>query len=93
MPEEARGEPQRNASPQPQHLAVEANSISIFSNSSSGWLRTRVTGVIIEEPVLAGIGSVDVTLERKGHRIACEISVSSTSDYEFRNIQVFGRRF
>lgn len=43
--------------------------------------------VIVEEPVLSGIGSIDVSLARNGRRIACEISVSSTSEYEFKNIQ------
>jgi hypothetical protein len=43
--------------------------------------------VTIEQPVLSGAGSVDVSLERAGHRIACEISVSSTSDYECNNIR------
>jgi hypothetical protein len=43
--------------------------------------------VSIEESVLAGIGSVDVSLERNGRRIACEISVSSTPEQEFKNIQ------
>ena len=43
--------------------------------------------VIIEDPVLAGLGSVDVSLERNGRRIACEISVKSKSEYEIRNIQ------
>jgi hypothetical protein len=42
--------------------------------------------VVIEDPVLAGIGSVDVSLARNGNRIACEISVSSTSHYELKNI-------
>jgi hypothetical protein len=43
--------------------------------------------VTIEQPVLSGAGSVDVSLERAGYRIACEISVSSTCNYEFKNIQ------
>jgi DNA helicase HerA-like ATPase len=43
--------------------------------------------VTIEQSVLSGAGSVDVALERAGSRIACEISVSSTCDYEFKNIQ------
>lgn len=39
----------------------------------------------VEEAVLGGAGSVDVALEREGRRIACEISVTSTPDYEVRN--------
>ena len=39
---------------------------------------------VIEQP--AGIGSVDVGLERNGEKIACEISVTSTGAQELRNI-------
>ena len=41
----------------------------------------------IEKPVLGGKGSVDVALERNGINIACEISVSTTSEQELGNIQ------
>jgi len=43
--------------------------------------------VTIEQPVLGGLGSIDVALERSGVKIACEISVSSTDVYEVGNIQ------
>jgi hypothetical protein len=43
--------------------------------------------VTVEQPVLEGTGSVDVALERNDLRIACEISVTSPSDYELKNIQ------
>jgi hypothetical protein len=43
--------------------------------------------VTIEQSVLSGTGSVDVSLERAGRKIACEISVSSKSEYELRNVQ------
>jgi Helicase HerA, central domain/TraM recognition site of TraD and TraG len=46
-----------------------------------GW---RVT---IEKPVMKGLGSVDVALERDGVAIACEISVSSSVEQEFGNIE------
>jgi hypothetical protein len=41
----------------------------------------------IEQPVLGGTGSVDVSLEKAGRRIACEISVTSTCEYELGNIE------
>jgi len=41
----------------------------------------------IEKPVLGGKGSVDVALEKDGRAIGCEISVSTTSEWEFGNIQ------
>lgn len=41
----------------------------------------------IEEPTPDGKGRVDVLLERKGKKIACEISVTSTDIYEVHNIE------
>lgn len=43
--------------------------------------------VTIEQSVLSGTGCVDVSMERAGRKIACEISVSSTCEYECKNIQ------
>jgi hypothetical protein len=37
-----------------------------------GWRGT------IEKPILDGLGSVDVALEKDNHSVACEISVTST---------------
>jgi hypothetical protein len=48
---------------------------------ANGWRAT------IEKPILDGLGSVDVALERGAHTIACEVSVASTSDYEVANVQ------
>jgi excisionase family DNA binding protein len=42
--------------------------------------------VEVEKSVLDGAGSVDVSLERENLKIACEVSVTSTTDYETRNI-------
>jgi hypothetical protein len=41
---------------------------------------------VIEKPVLEGLGSVDLWLERPGQTIACEISISTTIDHEVRNV-------
>ena len=41
----------------------------------------------IEQPVLDGQGKIDVALERNGRKIACEISVTSTDEQEFKNIE------
>jgi hypothetical protein len=41
----------------------------------------------IESPVLDGSGRVDVSLERNGRRIACEISMTSPVDQELKNIE------
>lgn len=41
----------------------------------------------IEQQVLGGAGSIDVALEKDARKIACEISVTSTEEYELNNIQ------
>ena len=40
----------------------------------------------IEKGVLDGKGSVDLLLERAGHTIACEISITTTIDHEVGNV-------
>jgi len=42
---------------------------------------------VIEQPTPDGQGRVDVSLERNGRRIACEISVTTNSEHEFSNIE------
>ena len=42
---------------------------------------------VIEKQILDGLGSIDVALESDEVKIACEISVTSTPDYEFGNVQ------
>ncbi len=51
------------------------------SAESKGYLAT------IEKPILDGLGLVDVALEKEGRSIACEISVTSKTDWELGNIQ------
>lgn len=41
----------------------------------------------VEQPVLDGLGSVDVSLTNGERRVAVEISVTSTTDYELGNVQ------
>ena len=48
---------------------------------ANGWKAT------VEQQALDGLGSVDVALENGAIRVAVEISVSSTMDYEVRNLQ------
>ncbi|MFN2512714.1 MAG: type IV secretory system conjugative DNA transfer family protein [Pyrinomonadaceae bacterium] len=43
--------------------------------------------ITIEQPVLGGTGSIDVALEKGSRKIACEISVTSTAEYELGNIE------
>ena len=40
----------------------------------------------IEKSVLDGTGSVDVSLERDGLKIACEVSITSSAGYEAKNV-------
>jgi hypothetical protein len=41
----------------------------------------------IEKQTPTGNGSIDVALEKKQRSIACEISISSTPEYELQNIR------
>lgn len=42
---------------------------------------------VIEQPILAGAGKVDVSLEKGKRKIACEISVTTSDEHELENIQ------
>jgi len=48
---------------------------------ANGWRAT------VEKPILDGLGSIDVFLEKGGRSVACEVSVASTTDYEIGNIR------
>lgn len=69
------------------------------TNSGRGGLHHReIQGVIrrmadsygfsveIEKSVLDGAGSVDVSLKKENIKIACEVSVTSTTEYEAKNV-------
>jgi hypothetical protein len=51
------------------------------------WGEDKGYRATIEKPILGGVGSVDVALERDGIRIACEISVTTSVDHELGNIE------
>lgn len=51
------------------------------------WGEDKDYRVTIEKPILGGVGSVDVALERDGVRIACEISVTTSVAHELGNIE------
>lgn len=51
------------------------------------WADANSWRTTIEKQVLDGLGSIDVLLERDEHRIACEIAISSTTEYEISNIR------
>lgn len=42
---------------------------------------------VIEKAVFGGIGKVDVALENEGYKLACEIAVTNTTEYEVQNIR------
>ncbi len=42
---------------------------------------------VLEQPVVDGAGRVDVSLERDGRKIACEISVTTSDEHELGNIE------
>ncbi len=51
------------------------------------WAENRGFSVVIEQPILDGLGSVDVALEKASQRIACEVSVTTDSEHEVQNVQ------
>jgi predicted DNA-binding transcriptional regulator AlpA len=51
------------------------------------WAEGRGYGVIIEKPILNGLGSVDVALKKGSRSIACEISVTTDAEHEIGNVQ------
>jgi len=51
------------------------------------WADAHDWHATIEKPILDGLGSVDVALEKGEESVACEVSVASTADYEVANIQ------
>jgi excisionase family DNA binding protein len=51
------------------------------------WAETRGYAVTIEKPILDGLGSVDVALEKGGRTIACEVSVTTDAEHETGNVQ------
>jgi hypothetical protein len=48
---------------------------------ANGWRAT------VERRILDGLGSIDVALEKDNYTVACEVSVSSTVEYELGNIR------
>ncbi len=42
---------------------------------------------VIEEEIPEKSGRVDVGLEKDGEKIACEISITTTPEHEFKNIE------
>ncbi len=51
------------------------------------WAGNRGWHVIIEKPVLDGLGRVDVALERGQDTVACEVSIASSPGQEVSNVQ------
>ncbi|PYV14345.1 MAG: hypothetical protein DMG21_18500, partial [Acidobacteria bacterium] len=51
------------------------------------WAESKGYRAEIERRILDGLGSVDVALEKGGRSIACEISVTSTTEQEVGNIE------
>ena len=51
------------------------------------WAESHGWRVTIEQPVLDGLGSVDVALKKGDRSVACEISVTSSPEQELANVQ------
>jgi len=74
---------------------VEVSSLKEKSDSQHRYLQTLIKKMAeekgyraeIEKPTPDDSGRVDVSLEKNGRKIACEISVTSTSEQELSNIE------
>lgn len=51
------------------------------------WAESRGYRVTIEKPILDGLGSVDVSLEKDDILVACEICVTTSPEHELGNLQ------
>jgi hypothetical protein len=51
------------------------------------WGESKGYRVTIEKQILGGLGSVDVALEKDAVSIACEISMTTSPEHEFGNLQ------
>jgi predicted DNA-binding transcriptional regulator AlpA len=51
------------------------------------WAESKGYAATIEKQILEGLGSVDVALEKDGHAIACEISITTTVLHELANVE------
>jgi hypothetical protein len=51
------------------------------------WAESKGYRVTVEKPILDGAGSVDVAIETKEWSLACEISVTTTTEQEVGNVE------
>jgi predicted DNA-binding transcriptional regulator AlpA len=51
------------------------------------WAEGRGFTVATEKPILDGLGSVDVAIQKANRSIACEISVTTDAEHEIGNVQ------
>lgn len=85
----------KNPSPAPPLEKSKVSFIKPKEESQHRYLQTLIKKMAedkgykatIEQPTPDGQGKIDVSLERDGKKIACEISITSTPDYELGNIE------
>lgn len=75
------------SAPQPSPVGRGGQQHQYLQQLIKRWADGRGWQTTIEKQVLDGLGSVDVALEKDGRSVACEISITSTTDYETGNIQ------
>jgi hypothetical protein len=90
IPKPTEPEPKSNAIPEAKSVSKDLGRGGAQHQSIQKRIKEAAEGLgfrsVIEQPVLEGRGSVDLWLERSGLTIACEISITTTIDHEFRNI-------
>jgi len=85
----------KKASPAPLQEKAKVSFIKPKEESQHRYLQTLIKKMAedkgykatVEQPTPDGQGKIDVSLERDGKKIACEISITSTPDYELGNIE------
>jgi hypothetical protein len=92
--------PTTAATEEQEGIATGETQTTVPEPEGSGWTRHRKLQntikntaekkgyqVVIEQPTPDGLGRIDVALEKDGNKIACEVSVTSSSEYELANIE------
>ncbi|PKN52830.1 MAG: hypothetical protein CVU55_06315 [Deltaproteobacteria bacterium HGW-Deltaproteobacteria-13] len=100
LPMPAREKPERSEAKKPIPAHLEESGVIMPDTPQKGksqhrYLQTLIKRmaenkgfrVVLEKSVADGAGRVDVSLERDGRKIACEISVTTSDNHELGNIE------
>jgi hypothetical protein len=84
----------RSAEPKPKKIEKELPALGrggpehqYLQELVKRWAESKGYRVTVEKPILDGAGSVDVVIETNGWSLACEISVTTTTEQEVGNVE------